>query len=639
MLINSKIDFSIGTLLGCLELLPGLTKYSQFLKDVQGNCRIESTSFYNLIEFRANFAKDKKEKASALANAAALSLLKNVFFTSIVDKKNNKSKGNAEMSSRHLDTLNDNINNHINKDNIEMAGFFFSDLVDALNVDLKVIGAHDRNYLKSLMEWPTCATADIYEDKDFERFVSSDAWQCEWQKQFPHNSVSEEAEEFWKTCYYCFKKLFEEALNIQTNKKDEDSEFWETYGKWMKEIRDAKKSYIEFFSLPQNKRPSHEGLLKMFLESRGGTVPKMREDMNDKADIYTGLDELMHIFPGIKVRYRTLELKNNKKDFRACGQPYTDSSGIKRLVDFEEVIPTPDHGSLYRYDRFNIEHSDDIIDIKEMGIPYVKEQYNELRISVKVHSAKNSEYLPVSYRKINIDSLIRILDAGNTDMFTYKMHVTPIQYFDHRIMRDYFNRTDIEDDTFQAEKRKFISGAGFSSMGFKKTSGFFFLAGCGVWVISKDNYLMVSRRGDILEGPGDAGYTASGSCEYTARRKKGAGVNQLEADPFKTAARELYEECNIDIEPDELLLISLGIEYERFLEQSSFYYRSDMLADEILEKAAGSKSINEQILFAIPFTTERPENIITLIDRFEMEPGAIVSLIRLWEWLKANPGN
>jgi hypothetical protein len=81
---------------------------------------------------------------------------------------------------------------------------------------------------------------------------------------------------------------------------------------------------------------------------------------------------------------------------------------------------------------------------------------------------------------------------------------------------------------------------------------------------------------------------------------------------------------------EKLQLISFGIDFERYLQQFSFYHRSDLTADQLLERSKHSVSCNEQVHFARPFTAE---NISRLIHEYEIEPGAVVSLILLWEWL------
>ena len=81
-----------------------------------------------------------------------------------------------------------------------------------------------------------------------------------------------------------------------------------------------------------------------------------------------------------------------------------------------------------------------------------------------------------------------------------------------------------------------------------------------------------SNKGNVLEKPLDIGNSAAGSCEFSSRLDEEASIEKLEANPFITGARELYEECFIKISPEDLYLVSFGIDYDRYLEHFSFHY-------------------------------------------------------------------
>jgi 8-oxo-dGTP pyrophosphatase MutT (NUDIX family) len=279
---------------------------------------------------------------------------------------------------------------------------------------------------------------------------------------------------------------------------------------------------------------------------------------------------------------------------------------------------------------FDIENTFETIDVTNKGIAYIANNYRQLWMQVKIDSAMNTKYRPFSYRKVHIDSFYKdYISAGDESLFRYKIKLSAIEYFDHLLVRNYLNKTI---STRHEELGRFLYDPDLTTEGFEDTEAFVFLAGCGVWVISDDNYLLVSRRGNkksVLEKPGDIGYSAAGSCEYTNRLSNESNIKEYEANPFVTAARELGEECNIIVDPEDLTLISFGIDYDRYLQQFSFFYQSDKSAEYLLEKSKTAVSSNEQVLFAVPFTQE---NITHLLDRLEIEPGAMVSLIRLWFW-------
>lgn len=596
---EQKIDFSIGSLFKCLNILPYFKSANKYFESVEKYCNISNSSFYNLNGYKANFITNEcsQSKVSIFAQALVLGLLENSFYC---------------------------------KNDMEIAEFFLDDLKNILNISIEDIHEKHQQYLITLMEWPTCASIRISKHKDYEDFINTSKWQNEWKRQFHADNISKEAMDFWITCYYCIERLFEEALWMDNNIKDNE-EFLYKLKVWTREIKNYKNANKEYVGQPLNQRFLRDYYLKKYIikENKSTSEPELQKKQIEKS---VGLTQLRKIFSDIKTNVPSLELTLNKKDFRIGDYQITDSEQKKRRISFQEIV-NPPKDIAFRRNMFKIDIEHTPIDITNKGIERITENYIQLWVNKKIDSARNSKYKPISYRKVHIKSFYKEnISPGKDEFFNYKMVLCPIEYFDHLIVRDYFNGKNV--GTFINDREKFIIKSGFSAKGFEQSAAFFFLAGCGVWVISKDNYLIVSsrnRQGQILEKPGNVGYSAAGSCEYSSRFEEDANVEELEADPFKSAARELNEECNIETSLNDLTLVSFGIDYDRFLEQFSFYYISDESAEDIIENSVAAKSNNEQDIFAIPFTYE---NITKLIDGFEMEPGAIVSLIRLWDCLK-----
>jgi 8-oxo-dGTP pyrophosphatase MutT (NUDIX family) len=117
----------------------------------------------------------------------------------------------------------------------------------------------------------------------------------------------------------------------------------------------------------------------------------------------------------------------------------------------------------------------------------------------------------------------------------------------------------------------------------------------------------VSEENDNLS------YPSGGSCDFftpddgiplNTKEIKGFTLEQikdLEADPFKTAAREMREELNILINPNELQLISFGIDMNRNLQQFSFLYESPHSAERILARKRFAATPREGFTFYLPF--------------------------------------
>lgn len=148
------------------------------------------------------------------------------------------------------------------------------------------------------------------------------------------------------------------------------------------------------------------------------------------------------------------------------------------------------------------------------------------------------------------------------------------------------------------------------------------MVGCGAWLKTSDNMLLVSRRTRVYEEKGNIGYSSAGSCD---RR-----IGENDADPFSIICKETKEEVGEKYAPkslEDFLLISIGIDISRCLIQFSFFAEMNCTASEaISEFENDAQSSYEQELFAVPFEKQM---INDLIKNYQMESGAIYSLHRL----------
>ena len=551
------------------------------------------------------------------------------------------------------------------KNNRYVAECFFGDLKDAMDVDnsdligqanesnIGFINKGKRQYIFNLMECPICAKMilpdqydaatlspgmELLADNGFAELISSEDWKTLWDIQFKNHTP--ETVKFWGKCYFCMFGLLREALFMRKNEPRQDSE---NVKDWVEET--DKVSFIYRRYLEQNAMPQIAviELYQLYLRNQnildeGEFIRSFySEEQNTKPES-TPTRILPNTFTGMKMDYESL-MTNLRQENRYAPYKlqYYRVPGFNSLpLMFNEII-LPKKNVCYGSSIFEIKNTQTRVDVtaphKDHVIKFIANNYRDLLLHVAMLSAKNSDYRPFSYRKVHINTCKKNnIIPGEEGRFEFYLELSPIEFFDHLIVRNYLNNVYAANGSVLKEDREFfVRHVEMTTTGFKDTGAFYMMAGCGVWVVSSDNYLLVSRRSNVLEKPVNLGYSAAGSCEYSSRLKAGSNVSEYEANPFLTARRELFEECALDIPIEKLQLISFGIDYERYLQQFSFYFHSEQTADQLLELSKHAESSNEQVLFAIPFTDK---NISHLIHTYEIEPGAVVSLIRLWEWLQ-----
>lgn len=149
--------------------------------------------------------------------------------------------------------------------------------------------------------------------------------------------------------------------------------------------------------------------------------------------------------------------------------------------------------------------------------------------------------------------------------------------------------------------------------------------GGGVWVITQDNFLVLSLRTNVAEESGKLSYSSSGSYgRYTEQ----SGLQQ-DNTPGLAMCKELEEELGLElVSPKDLTLISLGVDLNRCLIQFSYILETKLTAEDILFcRQDIATTADEQVPFFISMDT--PDLCWSLLAQCEFEPGAAYSLVRL----------
>ncbi len=634
MLMQSKVipNFCIGSLLNCLDMLPDY-KSVNFKQTLQTYYKVSNRKYSEMLHYKTAFntIKTHDEEITMFANAALTSMLEHRFFC--------------------------------NNDQY-IAECFFGDLKDALDLDhtnfidqaekskIAITNNGKRQYILNLMECPICAKMilpdqfdakslspgmELLADNEFTELTFSNEWLIRWNVQFKNKDES--LVRFWKKCYFCMFGLLREALFMHHN---QSGLIDEQIDSWIKEIELVNRIYRKYLEQTTLSSIAVTKLYQLYLEKQGvddedDFVDSLYSEEARAKPVCATTSILPDTFHGIKMDYSmlTTNLRINDRVTPYKCIDYKDPLGHFIPLMYNEII-LPKKNICYNSTIFDIENTQTRVDINapHMGrkINFISSNYRDLLLHVAIVSAKKSDYRPFSYRKVHIDTCKKSnIIPGEESRFKFYLKLSPIEFFDHMVVRNYLNNVySANGFTLQYDRDFFVRNVEMTVAGFEDTGAFYLMAGCGIWVVSSDNYLMISRRSNVLEKPINLGYSAAGSCEYSTRLKSDSNVSEFEANPFLTAKRELFEECALDIPVEKLQLIAFGIDYERYLQQFSFYYRAERTADQLLELSKHAESCNEQVLFAIPFTDE---NISQLTRTFEIEPGAVVSLFRLWELL------
>ncbi|MDR2198475.1 MAG: hypothetical protein LBR53_03275 [Deltaproteobacteria bacterium] len=174
------------------------------------------------------------------------------------------------------------------------------------------------------------------------------------------------------------------------------------------------------------------------------------------------------------------------------------------------------------------------------------------------------------------------------------------------------------------------------------------LTGCGTLILGKcrdggeKRYILLEKRWKVLEESGKLGYPSAASCDFydTAQSKMSydtygdyradeSGKLDFEANPFITAKRELHEELNMNINVNDLRMISFGIDTSRNVQQFSFYLETEEFVEDVWNrKLYYAPYQDEGKLFILPF---KKSLLIDILNNFKMESGTAWSLLKLME--------
>lgn len=196
-------------------------------------------------------------------------------------------------------------------------------------------------------------------------------------------------------------------------------------------------------------------------------------------------------------------------------------------------------------------------------------------------------------------------------------------YLENLVWRDELQRNKKEQEIFRAV---LASSSKEHLQGFDH--GPWAAAGGGCWVITSDNFLVMSYRSPTRVGEvaGRLGYSASGS--YGRGTVDSCGM-PIDNTPGNAMVKELNEELGLpEVKPEELVQISLGLDLERGLAQWSYFLQSKYAADDIAYfRQDWATTADEQTVFFVPLET--PDICYRLLSKCEFEPGSAFSLYRL----------
>lgn len=193
-------------------------------------------------------------------------------------------------------------------------------------------------------------------------------------------------------------------------------------------------------------------------------------------------------------------------------------------------------------------------------------------------------------------------------------------YLQHLIYQDILKEDDRAQEDFMEIVSSFPQSVKFNQSDRKVWSR----AGGGVWLVTEDDYLIVSYRGETVnEIPGVISYSASGGFD----RKIWNGQMYEDGSPSKSMIKEIKEELNVEMKSGDLEIISFGIDLLGGpWMQFSFFGKCGLRKDELTRAAA--KDNHEFRAFFVPFTKDA---VRALLRKAKMEAGAEYSLYEIME--------
>lgn len=161
------------------------------------------------------------------------------------------------------------------------------------------------------------------------------------------------------------------------------------------------------------------------------------------------------------------------------------------------------------------------------------------------------------------------------------------------------------------------------------------ICGVGIFLITSDNYLIVSKHSKgVAVFPDVMTYSASGTMDWNRIDTPFTGHPSTNPawlrflNPFTQIARETKEELNHKIDPEHVRLFGLGIDTKKLYFQFSFYERTNQTAREVLNLAPGGRDHFMEIdeLIPVPFLLRE---MVDLIKNQKWEPAGQAALLSL----------
>lgn len=295
--------------------------------------------------------------------------------------------------------------------------------------------------------------------------------------------------------------------------------------------------------------------------------------------------------------------------------PLIFSDKSVRYIPYIEFIGSPrkGHFELIEGKNFSCEKVSTPSDVKKR---IIKTNYSKAEKDLLANLASKgyTEHPPLMW----LDHLDYSLCPTDRNNCSVKLYLGTTNYIEHRIYQDEMAINDELMDEFVRDVDGIRSNAENKLVQRPWTS-----CGGGCWIIvtdgsTGDKYIMVSYRNPakVDELVNTLSYSSSGSFEYA------------DANPAQGMMREIEEELGLIVDsPQDLVLISLGVDVERYIVQFSYVWETDLTIQEI---DVGRKTLattpGEQSIFYIPFTREAIE---IFVQTCAFEPGAAYSLLNL----------
>ena len=144
------------------------------------------------------------------------------------------------------------------------------------------------------------------------------------------------------------------------------------------------------------------------------------------------------------------------------------------------------------------------------------------------------------------------------------------------------------------------------------------ICGVGVFLITRDNQLILSRHSDNVQVMGRVlSYSSSGTMDWNPH-----------LHPFLEIIRECEEEIAVTLSSDDLRMFSIGLDAKRQYFQFSFYANISLTAGEVMSAAIQARDFSFEFehIMPVPFDLE---TVASLVKDDVWEPAAQSALLTL----------